>query len=68
MSNFFHSIASSYISVYQDEDGRLRRFSDVLAPRFSIRDAPYDEGVVTAVEQEEPRSGSFNKTPFYDSL
>ena len=35
-----------------------RRYSHALAPRFSIRDAPYDEGVVTAVEQETPRPSS----------
>ena len=49
------SVASSYVSTFVDEDGKTRRYSDVLAPRFSIRDAPFDEGVVTAVENESPR-------------
>lgn len=38
------SVASSYVSSYVDEDGIARRYSDVLAPRFSIRDAPGDDG------------------------
>ena len=49
------SVASSYVSEFVDEDGKTRRYSDVLAPRFSIRDAPLDEGVVTAIENESPR-------------
>ena len=49
------SVASSYVSTFVDDDGKTRRYSDVLAPRFSIRDAPFDEEVVTANENESPR-------------
>ncbi len=58
------SVASSFVST--EEPPRPRR-SPAAIPAFSIRDAPYNEGVVTAVEETsktlKPPQGQRQGTP-----